>query len=204
MKKTIQVVLCVVMILAFSAGLWSCTNAPEEPAPGTQAENSTPPETQPETENEPETRVVTDIAGRTVTVPANPQKVATMPGPTYEIVFMLGAKDQVGLVREDHATAYPLALLTNPDLANYNTIANVGPQTPVNIEEFISKGVDLVIYYNIPQELEKFDKGSSRSGRFNVSLGGDINVGSSNYCPCWVTFSPQGQHIGMARCVSQS
>jgi iron complex transport system substrate-binding protein len=60
-------------------------------------------------------------------------------------------------VREDHVSAYPLALLTNPDLKNYRHISGVGPKTPVNIEEFIRLKPDLVIYWNIPQELQKFD-----------------------------------------------
>jgi len=104
------------------------------------------------------TRQIVDMAGRTVNVPTNPKKVATMQGPTYELLFMLGAKDQIGLVRSDHKTAYPLALLTNPDLSKYPGIDGVGPQSPVNVEEFINKGVDLVIYWNNAQELEKFDK----------------------------------------------
>lgn len=103
-------------------------------------------------------RTVVDLVGRTVSIPVNPQKVATMQGPTYELLFMLGAKDQIGLVRSDHRTFYPLALLTNPDLENYPAIDGVGPQTPVNVEEFIRKGVDLVIFWNIPQEINKFNK----------------------------------------------
>jgi iron complex transport system substrate-binding protein len=118
-----------------------CAKSPQEPA-----------------STVPANRVVVDLAGRSVTIPASPKKVATMQGPTYEMLFMLGAKDQIGLVRDDHTSAYPLATLTNPDLAKYPSIADVGPQTPINVEEFIAKGVDLVIYWNIPQELEKFEK----------------------------------------------
>ncbi len=153
MKKFIQLLLIAVMILSIFMGTWGCTAQPEETAPATSGEeiSATPEETT------PATREVVDLAERTVTVPAEPKKVATMQGPTYEMVFMLGAKDRIGLVRDDHPTAYPLALLTNPDLANYPTIAGVGPQSPVNVEEFINKGVDLVIYWNIEQELTKFD-----------------------------------------------
>lgn len=103
------------------------------------------------------TRTVVDVAGRTVAVPVKPERVATMPGPTYEMVFALGAKTQIGLVRESPIIKGPLALLTNPDLARYPSIAGVGPQTPVNIEEYIRKKVDLVIYYNITHELAKFE-----------------------------------------------
>jgi len=102
------------------------------------------------------TRTITDMAGNKVEVPVSPQKIATMTGPSYEMVFMLGGKDRIGLVRSDHATGYPLALLTNPGLANYPTIKGVGPQTPVNVEQFLDAGVDLVLYYNNAAELEKF------------------------------------------------
>ncbi|MDD4803474.1 MAG: ABC transporter substrate-binding protein [Syntrophomonas sp.] len=118
-------------------------------------------DTQPTSKSSPPSvsaaRQVVDMAGRTVTVPTNPKKVATMQGPTYELLFMLGTKDQIGLVRSDHQTAYPLALLTNPDLKNYPAIDGVGPQSPVNVEEFINNKVDLVVYWNIAKELEKFD-----------------------------------------------
>ena len=107
-------------------------------------------------DNQAATRTITDMAGNTVEIPASPQKIATMTGPSYEMVFMLGGKDKIGLVRSDHATGYPLALLTNPDLPNYPTIKGVGPQTPVNAEQFLDAGVDLVLYYNNAAELEKF------------------------------------------------
>ena len=66
-----------------------------------------------------ETREVVDMAGRHLTIPVRPKSVACMQGPTYEMVFAMGGKDQIGLVRDDHVSAYPLALLTNPDLKNY-------------------------------------------------------------------------------------
>lgn len=137
MKKLISLFLRPILFLTVALGVLSCSEVKKE--------------------NGPATREVTDIGGRKVTVPVHPKKIATMPGPTYEIVFMLGAKEQIGLVRQDHATLYPLALLTNPELADYPTITDVGPKTPVNVEEYLRKGVDLVIYYNIPQELKKFD-----------------------------------------------
>jgi len=133
----ISPVLSVIIVLTFVIGGTGCTDSKKEAGPAT--------------------REVTDISGRRVNVPVYPRRVATMPGPIYEMVFMLGAKDQIGLVRQDHATVYPLALLTNPELAGYPKIANVGPRTPVNIEEYLKNDVDLVIYYNIPQELKKFD-----------------------------------------------
>lgn len=141
MKRRLNVWVSGLLIMVFVFSVGGCASKPQEEA--AQA---------------PKTRVVKDLAGRSVEVPAQPKKVATMQGPTYELLFMLGAKDQIGLVRDDHPTAYPLATLTNPDLAKYPVIANVGPQTPINIEEFVAKGVDLVIYWNIAQEIDKFEK----------------------------------------------
>jgi iron complex transport system substrate-binding protein len=102
-------------------------------------------------------REIVDMAGRKVKVPENVTRVACMQGPTYEMVFALGGKNQISLVRDDHKSAYPLALKTNPDLKKIASLSGVGPQSPVNIEEFIKQDPDVVIYWNIPQELKKFD-----------------------------------------------
>ncbi len=104
-----------------------------------------------------EARQVVDMAGRRVDIPDRVTKIACMQGPSYEMVFALGGKDQIYLVREHHKFSYPLANLTNPDLKNYKVISKVGPKSPVNIEEFLRLGAEVVIYWNIPQELQKFD-----------------------------------------------
>jgi iron complex transport system substrate-binding protein len=103
-----------------------------------------------------------------------------MQGPTYEMVFAMGGKNQIGLVRDDHKTAYPLATLTNPDLKNYKEIANVGPQTPVNIEEFIKLNPDLVIYWNLPQELKKFETAGIPSVVINWSAADPKSIAEAN------------------------
>ncbi len=102
------------------------------------------------------TKVITDLAGRTVAVPANPTRIAAMTGPSYEMVFMLGGHDRIAMVKSGHTTNYPLALLTNPDLANYDGIG-ANPSSAVNIEDYISRNIDLVIYYNNDNELKKFE-----------------------------------------------
>ena len=103
------------------------------------------------------TRIVIDNFGRELKVPLKVKKIACMPGPSYEMVFMLGGKNQIGEVRKDHRTAYPLANLTNPDLINYSSsIANINPKARINIEEFIKVAPDVVIYYNVPNAIEKF------------------------------------------------
>ncbi len=103
------------------------------------------------------TRTIIDNAGRSVTVPEQVKRIACLPGPSYEMVFMLGGKDQICQVRKDHKTAYPLANLTNPDLAGYSSsLSNINPKARINIEEFLRIAPDVVIYYNVPHALAKF------------------------------------------------
>ena len=102
------------------------------------------------------TREITDLIGRTVSVPADPQRIAAMTGPSYEMVFMLGAQDRIVMTKSGHTTNYPVALLINPDLANYDGIG-ANPSSSVNIEDYLSREVDLVIYYDNANELKKFE-----------------------------------------------
>ncbi len=101
------------------------------------------------------TREIVDLAGRKVLIPLEPQRIAAMTGPSYEMVFMLGGADRIVMTKSGHTTNYPLALLLNPDLANY---AGVGanPSSSVNIEEYLKREIDLVIYYLNDNELQKF------------------------------------------------
>ena len=104
------------------------------------------------------TRTVTDMAGRRVQVPAQVERIACLPGPSYELVFMLGGKDQIAVVREDHKQ-YPLAVLTNPDLRDYSSsITQVGPRTRINVEEFLQAELDAVIYYTLPSAVEMLEE----------------------------------------------
>lgn len=104
-------------------------------------------------------RTLVDNAGRTIIVPDTVRRIACLPGPSYEMVFMLGGKDQICQVRKDHKTAYPLANLTNPDLKNYSSsLSNINPKARINIEEFIRIAPDVVIYYNVPHALKKFEE----------------------------------------------
>lgn len=103
-----------------------------------------------------DTRVITDLVGRELTIPNDPQRIAAMTGPSYEMVFMLEGKDKMCMTKSGHTTNYPLALLTNPDLANYETVG-ANPSSAVNIEDYLSRDIDLVIYYSNDNELKKFD-----------------------------------------------
>ncbi|THB76286.1 MAG: hypothetical protein D3926_18375 [Desulfobacteraceae bacterium] len=103
------------------------------------------------------TRIVIDNAGRRVEIPLTVNRIACLPGPSYEMVFMLGGKDQICQVRKDHKRAYPLANLTNPALKGYSSsLSNINPKARINIEEFIKLAPDVVIYYNVPHALKKF------------------------------------------------
>ncbi len=105
-----------------------------------------------------ETRTVADLAGRKVKVPKEVNRVACLPGPTYDLVFMLGGKDQIAVVREDHKE-YPLAVLTNPEVKDYSSsITQVGPRTRINVEEFLQADLDVVIYYNVPFAVEMLEE----------------------------------------------
>ncbi|MBQ9992977.1 MAG: ABC transporter substrate-binding protein [Firmicutes bacterium] len=109
----------------------------------------------PATELDPDKKIVVDLIGNEVAVPKEPQRIAAMTGPSYEMVFMLGAADKVAMVKSGHTTNYPLALLTYPELANINTVA-ANPSSSVNIEDYLKHNVDLVIYYENDTELKKF------------------------------------------------
>ena len=104
---------------------------------------------------EENTNIVVDLMGKEVEVPKDPQNIAAMTGPSYEMVFMLDEADRVNMVKSGHTTNYPLALLTNPDLANLNTVA-ANPSSSVNVEDYLKNGIDLVLYYENDTELKKF------------------------------------------------
>jgi iron complex transport system substrate-binding protein len=100
-------------------------------------------------------REITDLVGRKQSVPADPQRIAVMTGPSYEMVFMLGGKDRIAMIKGGHTINFPLALLTNPGIANYASVG-ANPSSSVNIEDYLRRDIDLVIYYNNGTELKKF------------------------------------------------
>ena len=100
-------------------------------------------------------REITDLIGRKQNVPVTPLRIAAMTGPSYEMVFMLGGKDRIAMVKGGHTLNFPLALLTNPDLANYESVG-ANPGSSVNIEDYLRRDIDVVIYYDNNAELKKF------------------------------------------------
>ncbi|MBR0375899.1 MAG: ABC transporter substrate-binding protein [Firmicutes bacterium] len=113
---------------------------------------------------------VVDIVGREKTIDYVPQRIAAISGPTYEMTFMLGGQDRVVMVKSGHTTNYPVALLTNPDLANYKGIA-ANPSSSINIEDFLQNDIDLVLYYDNDTELAKFDNAGIPSVVITVNTG---------------------------------
>ena len=131
MKRIICAILAAVMLLSMAA----CTAAPAAEDQGD---------------------TVTDLMGREVAVPENIEKIAAIAGPTYEMVFMLGGGDKIAMVKSGHTDSYPLANLTNPRLETLAGLA-ANPSSTVNIEDYLSHDIDLVVYYDNEIELKKFD-----------------------------------------------
>ena len=100
-------------------------------------------------------REITDLVGRKQNVPVDPRRIAAITGPSYEMVFMLGGKDRIAIVKGGHTVNFPLALLTNPAMANYASIG-ANPSASVNIEDYLRRDIDMVIYYDNGVELKKF------------------------------------------------
>lgn len=99
---------------------------------------------------------VTDLLGREINVPEEVTKIAAIAGPTYEMVFMLGAADKIVMVKSGHTDSYPLANLTNPNLKDMVGLS-ANPSSTVNIEDYLKQDIDLVVYYDNEIELKKFD-----------------------------------------------
>ena len=99
---------------------------------------------------------VVDLLGREINVPEEVTKIAAIAGPTYEMVFMLGAADKIVMVKSGHTDSYPLANLTNPNLKDMVGLS-ANPSSTVNIEDYLKQDIDLVVYYDNEIELKKFD-----------------------------------------------
>ena len=112
--------------------------------------------TRQENNNNLSRHVVTDLMGRQVSVYNHPKNIAAIPGPAYEMVFMLGSADDIRIVKSGHTKNYPVALLTNPNLANLDGVA-ANPSSSVNIEDYLKRDIDLAIYYDNELEMKKFD-----------------------------------------------
>ncbi len=163
-KRILTFALCILLAVE-SCACRADTPAASETVSQSQEEQSDTGETQAEG-----AVTVTDIIGRQVTVTEPPARIAAVSGPSYEMAFMLGAKDRVVMVKSGHTTNYPIALLTNPDLADYLGIA-ANPSSSVNIEDYLQNDIDLVIYYDNETELKKFDNAKIPAAVLTVNTG---------------------------------
>jgi len=93
-------------------------------------------------------RTITDAIGRTVSVPVNVQRIACLTGACYEKVFLLGEADKV-VVRQLNFP--PWLEQTNPKAKLIATI------TTANIEDLLSRGVQVAFSFNQSGPLTKLD-----------------------------------------------
>lgn len=140
-KKIIALILIIALVLPVSG----CSSVADSKVAGQEP-----------VEQDPTLRKFTDLADRDVTIPIYPSRIAAMTGPSYEMIFMLDGQDRISMTKSGHTTNYPVALLTNPALADYDGIG-ANPSSSVNIEDYLSRDIDLVIYYLNNNELQKFD-----------------------------------------------
>jgi iron complex transport system substrate-binding protein len=95
------------------------------------------------------TRSVTDRIGRTVKVPLEPKRIACFLGPSYEKIFLLGSADRVAVMSIRQP---PWAQKLNPNLKK---IPLMPSYSDPDVERILELGVDLVIYWQFPQQIEK-------------------------------------------------
>ncbi|HPL41554.1 MAG TPA: ABC transporter substrate-binding protein [Syntrophorhabdaceae bacterium] len=96
-----------------------------------------------------ETRTVIDRIGRTVSVPAYPQRIACFFGPSYEKVFLLGSADKVAAMSIKQP---PWSQKFNPAPKTMHIMPSY---TDPDVERILSLKIDLVFYWNLPQQMEK-------------------------------------------------
>lgn len=123
-RKIVSMMMVMVMIAALATG---CSS-----------------ETEKSTSTETGTHTVVDLAGREVTIPNNVTKVATLCGPSYETAIMLGVTDQV-VMTGNKMGASGWASVVCPEFANIPVSENA--MSP-NVEELVSKGTQVVLYWD--------------------------------------------------------
>lgn len=94
-------------------------------------------------------KTVTDGMGKNVMVPKDPKRIACFFGPSYEKVFLLGSGDKVAAMS---LTQSPWAHKLNPGLKNVTVMPSY---TEPDVEKILQLGVDLVFYWQWPQQTEK-------------------------------------------------
>jgi iron complex transport system substrate-binding protein len=94
-------------------------------------------------------KTVTDRNGRTVQVPVEPKKIACFFGPSYEKLFLLGSADKVAAMSLKQS---PWAHKLNPALKK---VVVMPSYTDPDVEKLLQLGVDLVFYWQWPQQTRR-------------------------------------------------
>jgi len=103
----------------------------------------------PAADRKPATRTITDRNGKTVLIPIEPKRIACFFGPSYEKVFLLGAADKVAVMS---IIQPPWSQKLNPRLKQ---IPRMESYSDPDVERILTLGVDLVFYWQWPQQTEK-------------------------------------------------
>lgn len=163
MKKAktsvLSLALAVLMLISLLAGCGSGTAAAEPTAAPEQsepvAEPSAEPAETPEEEGEASgmksvgERTFLDSAGREVTLDGEATTIAALRGSSYDKCLFFGKSKEVVMCVSPKSWAKKIF----PD---FNPIEADNPQEP-NIEELVSLGVDLVLFWNTPEVLESLE-----------------------------------------------
>jgi iron complex transport system substrate-binding protein len=95
------------------------------------------------------TQTVTDGTGRVVKVPTDPKRIACFFGPSYEKVFLMGMENKVAAMSIKQP---PWAHKLNPSLKNVTVMPSYSDP---DVEKVLQLGIDLVFYWQWPQQTEK-------------------------------------------------
>lgn len=107
------------------------------------------------TNNEsPTKRVVTDLSNRKVDVPNKINRVASLVGPSYEKLMLLGQADKIAL---SMPISSKWAAKVYPDIKKVPTTPSFADP---NVEDLISKKVDVVFFWDTPKPLNKMTSSS--------------------------------------------
>ena len=152
MKKTLSVVLALVMILSLAACGGSSAKPAATEAPATEApaaeEPAAEPEAQPEAEPEAEPAAgpvtVTDMMGREITLEKPAERIVALTASDCEILYAVGAGDL--LVARGTYCDYPAEVTELPELGSgYDT----------NVEDIIAMDPDVLLMSTMAQTEEQ-------------------------------------------------
>ncbi len=151
--KKLNILLAFILVLAL---LLTACASPAKPAESSSqaasSEQASPSVSQTASEetkeSDAQTVQFTDFSGNVVTIPAHANKIAALVGPSFEKTLVLGQADRVAVSMKLGKWAQEVY----PAAKNLKTVEN--PQEP-NVEELASLGVDLVFFWQTPEQIKK-------------------------------------------------